>query len=292
MRLIARSLAIALALLLSYQGWLSSARPVGGHTLRGLHDMVFCDGNIIRAQRFLHERNDHSIVFVGTSLTTILEPYMRFYDDVACLGMPGMGAFDGLAVLERSQARPRLVMIEINMLQRGLNHELMEEAMHPRLFWLNRRVMASRHEYQPANLLVPRLEAAWRGAKVAPPPTLRPQPLPPDHQHFVAENRGRLDCLNTDVENALNNLPKLQEQLQRLGLPVGLYQLPEHGEINRSPFMKQLRDTISTRLKEPVWVPPIDDYCTSDGEHLCDEDASDCALHLLEYAHRRSTAGR
>lgn len=284
--MIKKSFATTVILLSLYQAWLWWAQPIGETTLRGRHNMIYVDGNIIRAQRFIHGRHDQPIVFVGTSLTATLEPYLSD-PDVACLGMPGMGAMDGLMVIEGSGAHPQLVMIEVNHLQRGPSEELHEEVMQPGLFWLHDRFSATLHEYQPANLLVPRLDAARRGERFLPRPVLAAHPLSAGHFHHPGDNRGRYDWLGLDVENSIERLPEVYQLAKRLNVPLGLYLLPEHRDVNRAPEIKRLCEAAEKCFQQPVVMCPDDQMCTSDGQHLAEEDASACAYTLLQYARKR-----
>lgn len=288
--MIKRSFATTVILLSLYQAWLWWAQPIGEHTLRGLHNMIFADGNIIRAQRYIHGRHDQPIVFVGTSLTATLEPYLSD-PDVACLGMPGMSAVDGLLVIERSGAHPQLVMIEVNLLHREPSKDLHDEVMQPGFFWLHQRFSATLHEYQPANLLVPRLDAARRGELLQPRPVLPAHPLTAGHIHQPSYTRGRYDMLQHDVERSIAKLPEVYQLAQRLKVPLGLYLLPEHRDINRAPALKQLCEAAEKCFQQPVVICPDDQMCTADGQHLAEEDASACAYLLLQYARKRVAAG-
>ena len=288
--MIQKSFATAGLLLVLYQVWLWWAQPIGEHTLRGLHNMIFADGNIIRAQRYIHGRHDQPIVFVGSSLTATLEPYLSD-PDTACLGMPGMSAMDGLLVIERSGAHPKLVMIEANLLQRNPSKDLLDEVMQPGFFWLHDHFSATLHEFQPANLLVPRLDAARRGERLQPRPVIAAHPLPEGHTHQQNDNKGRYDGLNIDVEDSIAHLPEVFRLAQRLRAPIGLYLLPEHQDVNRSPEMARLRQAVEDCFQLPVLVHPDQQMCTIDGQHLAEEDACACADFLLQYARKRVKDG-
>lgn len=287
--MIRKSFLTAFLLFAAYQVLLWVVQPVGNHTLRGLQGMIFADGNIIRAERYLYGTQQDSPVLLGSSLTQVLESSLP-EPDIFSLAMPGMGVYDGLAVLERARSHPRLVLVEINMLQREPNKELLAEILSPELSWLRRYCSAARQEYQPANLFVPRLEAATRGSWVKPPERFTAQPLASDHHHQPGSDHGRIDAVEEDVDDAIRLLPELEARLKRIGSPVAFYQLPEYPEVTRSPALRRLREEIEKRFGEPVYMFPDTDYCTSDGAHLIFGDAFACSYYLKEYVHRRCGA--
>lgn len=283
---ILKSVITCVALFLAYQTWIDWARPVGNHTLRGLHDMIFIDGNIIRAQRFLHGQHDQKIIFVGSSITQIMEPFLN-QPDVACLGLPGLGSSDGLDLIEHSGARPKLIMIEINLLQREPSPELLKEAMEPHLFWFHEKFSASRHEFQPANLIVPRIEAGLRKESLKGPQAKPARPLPPEHKHDEEGGTGRLDAIEPDVASAIERLPQVKLQIDRMGAAVAFYQLPEDPKVSHSSAMGRLRKEVETCFGQPVFFDAGQNYCVPDGMHMYEEDASAYAHLLLQYARQR-----
>lgn len=248
--------------------------------------MTTISGNLIRAQRYLHGARQQSIVFVGSSLTQVMEPYLN-QPDVACLGLPGMGPVDGLNLIAGGGARPKLVMIEINLIHRIPSQELAEEALQPHLFWLHDQFSATRHEFQPSNLFLPWLEGTSRQR----PASGLARPLPPGHRHQPSNDRNRADWVHDDVRIAFEQMPRILSSIERVQAPVGFYQLNEHPDITRAPALKKLRDLLSNHFHQEVLVELDEPYCTRDGAHMCEEDASAVAFKLLRQARARLARG-
>jgi hypothetical protein len=106
--------AILLSLyVLSFDSWRSVRKPA---TSPG-------DLQHQKVQRFL-SRDHVDVVIVGSSLSNKMRDELFRWSEVSNLALPGGSFLTGLEIVAQSNRRPRLVLAEINLLERELNTEL------------------------------------------------------------------------------------------------------------------------------------------------------------------------
>jgi hypothetical protein len=290
----AKSLVVAALLLLAYQSWLNWARPLGNQTL------TFGQSNMIRAQRYVHDFHDPKVMFCGSSLTYALEHFLIQRDprEVGCLALIALGALDGLEMVERTGARPTLLMLEMNHLNRKPDRAFLDELFRPGMVQLRGKFSALRHGYQPANLLIPWQERGFQPEEppqfgvAEPKDTACPAPSPVPARRPPQE-------VEEVSQAAIDMLPGLRlrtEKLRQLGVRVGFYEVPEHIDVTRSLAMQRLRDALKITFPEHQYGRLIRDpdtvyYTDRDGEHLNREDASAFAHFLLAQTRLRLAQG-
>jgi hypothetical protein len=278
--MIQKSILGALLLLIAYEANLRLWPPRGNQTL------TYSQGNLIRAQRQIYGAHSGKVMFLGSSLTVTLEPYLQ-RGNASCLALAGMGVRDGLRILEHMHSRPPLLMIEINRLQRQPNQEFLQSLLASPFFEMRGASRALRHEYQPANLFVPWLEQTFQLAprELDPDPSPRPRRRLPPQLNNLSRT---LEQHQREIEDGLRDLPGWSPSLQELrgqGVPIAFYEIPEVAAHTQSSAAEQLRQQLRGTFPSPLfgWVPldRSDSYYTYDGQHLCDDDAYAYARYLL-----------
>lgn len=279
--------AIVLAL---YQAWLNWLQPYGTNSI------TFCSGNLIRAQRFVFGFHDHKVLYCGSSLTWPMHEYLIQSDEkeVECMALVALGALDGVHMVEQTGATPKLMLLEINHLERQPDKLFQKDLFSPILYHARLRCTALRHGYQPANVLLTWKERDYKPDVRPEPQEARPRdpswpPAPP-----VAANRRPEEVVET-CDTIIKSLPALKQRLDKLrarGIAIGFYEAPEHPDVTNSEAMQNLRNAVRATFPESEYGPLLRDgkekYSVSaDGEHLDQNDACVFAYFLLEQARLR-----
>ena len=240
------------------------------------------DTNMMRAQNFL--RAHPQTVLVGSSLTFRLPPAL-LEPQVSNIGMVGGSSLTGLAIVDGSGQRPKLVLVESNLLERSLDqHTVGSQLRFPERF-LRDHLRVFRTGYDPSNLL-------WFGLT-----TLTHQVneefvvTPEAAKAFYAEQQ---KYKSRPPESAafhqrLKQAAALVASLEAKGIKVGFFELPIDKGLANSPA-----DTFIRREVTKAFPPGR--YCwldlgvqagahTLDGVHLTTEDARLVAGKILAQQH-------
>lgn len=276
--MILRSIAVAAILLALYQGWISWARPMPESAVN------FSLDSVILAQDFLHGRHDQPIVILGSSITFKLEPYMR-RPDIASLVFIGKGPSEGLTLLERCGAHPKVILVELNHIGRRPDEAFLEAVLTPELYWLQDLVPATTYCYQPANLLVPWIHSKIEGQEIHyKDETREAAPMRPGLQPPSSEGVGYRNSENMtgELKDFHAQLPVTVERIRKLGARPIAFEVPERQDVFNSPEFEDMRQSAAKEFGSPVWLDRSQRYYTQDGEHLEPDYASAYAYFLLK----------
>lgn len=285
-----KALIMAILLLLGYEAWLKWAQPFGGETL------TFSQGNFIRAQQFVHGFKNHKVLYCGSSLSWPMTAYLTQQDpkEVCCLGFVGFGARDGLEIVERSGARPGLIMLEMNHLERRPEKAFHKDLFNPLLHFARNHFSALRHGFQPATMLVVGHERGFKVDTAPNPQEARPRlPEDPIPEPVEAHREpAEVEKTSQEIVEALTDVRTQVERLESRGIVFGFYEVPEHPDVTASPALQRVRDALKEAFPEREYGALVRDpvtkyYICGDGEHLQQEDAGAFAYFLLEEARLR-----
>lgn len=279
--------------------------------------------NIIRAQKFMHDRRDLSAasVLLGSSLSQEmfkdrLDLVMRH--DLINLAFASRGPFEGLELLRRKGASPRRILIEMNTIPIVLDEEFIDSIHSPIWTPVRMRWRILRLENQPVGVFVPllyfRLQQLWLMAQPTPEPAQRAAPAPPvQQQQTVAvaqesepaivrtpdEERRYQKSLEIVIENAskamdlkhydaqLLELKSYIEYFSARGTEVILYEVPIDAQACPLLRPRTMRRYVSEQLGQAVRMIPLPDcntYSTRDGLHLVPESLARYQLYLIQQA--------
>ena len=241
------------------------------------------DTNMMRAQNFLRARPQ--TVLVGSSLTFRLPPAL-LEPQVSNIGMVGGSSLTGLAIVDGSGQRPRLVLVETNLLERPLDQPTIDSQLRFPERFLRDHLRVFRTGYDPANLL-------WFGLT-----TLTHQVnaefvvTPEAARAFLAEQRKYKSHPpdSATFHQRLNQAAALVASLEAKGIKVGFFELPIDKALANSPA-----DTFIRREVAKAFPPGR--YCwldlgvqagahTLDGVHLTTPDAAIVARKVLAQQHK------
>jgi hypothetical protein len=241
------------------------------------------DTNMMRAQNFLASAPD--TVLVGSSLTFRL-PTALLEPQVSNIGMVGGSSLTGLAIVDGSGQRPRLVLIESNLLERPLDSQAVSAQLRFPERFLRRHFRVFRTGYDPANLI-------WRGLTTLTRQTDVEPVLTPQAAHAFYLEQEKFKAHPPEARNFQHNLRQtaaLVASLEAKGIKVGFFELPIDPGLMNSPADTAIRRDVSNAF-------PPGRYCwlklelaggahTLDGVHLTAEDSASIARQIL--AQRKS----
>lgn len=275
------------AVLLVYNLLLFVLRPVA-HL-----DLDAGTENLIIAERYLYGPAPAAVV-VGSSMGRTLTEFLpaNFYN----LSFSGYSSVTGAEIVLRGALRPRIVVIETNVMDRSRNQAMVGQVFAEPHFSLHRYVPSLRYEYRPALLLVntehlhpdfslsafsaaalPALPAVDIGL---PPPSMREDDDPRlaaglatqmAHDAAVdAAERARIAAATRDMAAQVN-------ELRARGVCVLLLRLPIHPQADASPLERYQAEAVRAALPpgDYSWIEIKDEasYHTVDGIHMTDPSA-------------------
>ena len=223
------------------------------------------DTNMMRAQNFL--AGDPETVLVGSSLTFRL-PTALLEPQVSNIGMVGGSSLTGLAIVDGSGQRPRLVLVETNLLERPLDSTAVQAQLRFPERFLRRHLRVFRTGYDPANLL-------WRGLtylthQMDVEPVLTPEAARAFYQEQQLFKAQPPEAMG--FQRNLKQTAALVASLQAKGIRVGFFEMPIDPGLMNSPADRMIR-------RETMAAFPPGRYCwlhlgvpggahTVDGVHL------------------------
>lgn len=291
MKLLIRSLLVALAFLGAYSGWLR-VWPGAVAVPQGLNQ-----DNLIKMQEYAYRRAGHcATVIVGSSLAAKLRPQV-LPPDVCNLALRGLSVFEGFELMRRAGHAPQLILLETNVLERTPNPSTVDELFSPALYPLRRWYPGLQARHQPLNealagglAVLARLRpAAARqfqdklgvspgGPGVAPPaedsaayPFLSPTAVAAAHADYSRPPQ------QPGFGQNLALLRRYVGYFRARGSRVVLFEMPVDAGVCQSAKMRAIRqqlaaDAVVGGLAQ-LPRPDCAAYRTTDGEHLTDPSA-------------------
>lgn len=274
-----KALLIAAALLLGYEGLLA----VCPDSMRAVAESQWHD-NRIRAQRYLYEQRQADTVVVGSSLARRLDEHLG-KADIVNLSFGGRSPLDGLRLIARSGAAPRLVLVEVNHLDRGADEDFLGSLLSPGRRYLREHLRALRTYYRPLSVAAALMRngfaesferlrdgarhSAGRGPMTSAagiPHALFAQLLQRQiRAHREKPTPRRLERLVGQLEDVFGTL-------RARGSTIVLFEMPTHPRLCVSRHLRALRRTLERRLGDYVsryaQAPDCTAFATTDAHHL------------------------
>jgi hypothetical protein len=228
--------------------------------------------NATVAERYVLAPENKQTVIVGSSVAKGLPPEGFRPADVATLFIPGSGAMTGLEIILRSAARPRVVLVEVDFADRGVDEDLISQVFDPAALTLRKAVPIFQGENNLLNLL----------AKASIPHriTIADRPSMTVAQ-WRKQIRSRIDYYVSGFSNPYepdqNVLTRLQAQVKELeahGTRGVFFFDPLDRDIAAAPQISKWRRAVQSAFPDHQFIA-----------------AADSALHLLDGIHFFRYAG-
>ena len=235
---------------------------------------------------------DKNIAWVGSSLTAALSERYFTIPGSYNLGLSGGNPVTALEVLLRLPSLPKVVIIETNILDRPVDHTLVDR---PWEFFSVPMVGIFANFYRPLHLIPAAI--FYRPAKIRRIAESRRQSLLAESSSYrglpetAQQEVRRLDTrpVNKALEESnAAEINRIKASLQGRGVRVYFVHLPYAPEFQRHPYSTRAQALISgsDHYKCDVCIDlsaalPMDDLGWSDGQHL-DERSSIIAIDAIE----------
>lgn len=266
------------------------------HMQRGTIGTTQWDRNIISLQTYLYEPAPE-VVVVGSSLGTRLSELPAGWSNLA---LAGGSAMTGLETVRRASGSPRLVLVELNFIDRGVDEATLGGLFMPVAHQLRDTSPAFRHESRPSAVasrvmtdLYWRIE--WRlnralGGDGVTSESAKPQAArltEARRASMVAEQLAKYEAPvdGAGVAGRVTELRQVIDQLAERGVAVALFEMPEDATLYDAPAKAAWRAALAEALPRDRyhWVDAVrwSDYHTTDGLHLAGEQAQRYTRHLV-----------
>ncbi len=242
--------------------------------------------NAIRAERFVYAEKQVPVLVVGSSLAARLAGG-SLGAKIHNMSFSGGSALTGLGIVHRAQARPSLVLIESNVLDRFGDEEFIARLYHPFFYPVKRHIRALRSEYQPINLFTTAMSSLYksRTGLLDAPQTVDPKALKSNIQiHQTKEDAFELK--SAFLKN-VDDLKAIIDDLTGQGVRVAFFELPTNQVLASGHRSRSMRTHLKKIFPENRfdWIDfdaIREDIRTTDGIHLVREDAHRAATILRQ----------
>lgn len=243
--------------------------------------------NLVKAQDYLSETRPIHVVIVGSSLAARLENSLG--EDACNLALAGGSSATGLELVCRKTLKPRIVLIETNLITKNADASVLDNAFRPVFSQLRVVFPAFRERFQPANFLAGKVGEKIVGlgtrsleslanrkdkAKVGASDVLFQQLLQKQRAEYGAAPG------TAELEEACARLERYVNRLADDHVQVALLELPVHRELMTLPRFRAIRQTLEAKFPPDRfrWIeaPASFEIETSDALHL----NADCARAL------------
>lgn len=240
--------------------------------------------NIIKAQKYIYGfPGSHDYVIVGSSLSTrLVKDSLPGYFD---LSFGGLSIFDGLQIIQKVAEKPKVVFIEMNILQRDTTEAFLSSLFNPVNYFLKKHFMALRHDRQPVSYLVTRLVKFIQSFRnfIIPKESFNntiqaTQVNPVVYQKMldskVRELSQKIDQTLLDIQ--INKLKGYVDNLKVQDIRIIFYEIPVNHQLENLGIPVSIRQTFYNTFPASIYsyidLPDVQ-FVTSDGMHLLRNEA-------------------
>lgn len=240
----------------------------------------YCIEKFLRDSK--EDQSRYEIVLVGSSLSSRLD-FTEVSKSVYNLSFNGGSALTGLSVIAHSATKPRLVLVEINVPERGVDQDLIAKSS-----GLLPQLSAIFHvENMPINLATSYLYSFVYSLHRGKPAKEANEPV--RRKGIAAQSDSHKIPLPASVLNSnMAEFGRLVRAIESNGARVVFFEMPIHPDLESSPREVQVRNSFKctfpnsqllgfTQLAAGLAVK------TTDGMHLSDEEARVVVENLKGY---------
>lgn len=260
-------------LLVGYNIWLHfKPIPVGNQVYS-----YWVKENHVKAQKYLHEAFTPKIVLTGSSLSSVLTPWLP--DSIYDFSMVGGSWLTGIEIINRTQKLPNVLGIEINYLLRSEDTYITQDAIESD--WKNvRQLLPSFYAFnQPMDILTTSWQKNQMREKIHYPNSSKAI-YQLKSKEKLTEFQERPDSILS--MEMVDYLKQITSNLNQRGCKVFLYLMPMDTALLQSPKTRAILSYIE-KLELPIILPSYHfQWRTTDAEHLSPEHALLYTQYLIK----------
>ena len=251
--------------------------------------------NVIKAQEYLWANPPKMGAIVGSSLAARLAP-TTLETDFDNLSFSADGPLTGLEIIRRKAIRPRLVLIETNMLLRERNENVIDCAFRPVLSDLRPLALGLRERYQPANFIAGAVGAKlvdwslgagrhiYPRSHVGAPSSTDKTKVIRDKVMTCAKAENEIIPERAQIERQIDRMKRCVADLEERGARCAFVEMPIDASLAELAQPSLIRSRMLEAFPESkyIWVRPEKNrqYVTLDGMHLPVAEADAYALRI------------
>ncbi len=270
---------------------------VSGGVIPAADGASLIQSNIVKAQSYVYENNaDLKMVMVGSSLAANLAA-KDIGDGVKSIALGGGASQTGLEIVEKSERKPPIVLVEINdTISRKVDADLIDSLYDVMFYWLRQYLPMLREEYRPVSVFISSLknrsnqdqkltreefdklevrntapELCEKGIKMT--LDIQSQPL------LITD----IAIIKKEAEYIKHQMAKIQKDAK---VRFVLFDIPQESRVNATLRRKQVRELMQSLFPPQnfEWLPPPPprEWRTNDGIHLIRTDAQDFAYFVRD----------
>ncbi len=252
--------------------------------------------NYVSAEQFFFSsRNRYDLIITGSSMSQRLS-LDSFPENSYNLSFSGKSAFTGLELIKKKGDRPKIILIEMNILDLSIDDKFVNNLSRPLLYHLKKVFPALLESNQPFSILGSaciKMEYMIRNSGS--------KGIPEKIDSFKNETRRgndtkfliHKDLLSTYSENVdslkvIKNIEILNDFIDyynSFNTKLVLFYMPVNPDIFTSVRMESQKRLLKRYLKDNhvYWIPPdpMRQYFPGDGEHLDAKEAELFSKYLL-----------
>lgn len=233
------------------------------------------DANRIQAEGFLFMPSTPEAVILGSSLTARL-PHEQLLPEIYNLAMRGKSALTGLEILAKSEHKPKVVFIETNTIDIGVDLDMIDSLFSPMSKSLKYIFPSLRTRFAPVNIFNSALIELNSLAKTKKNKTEKIN-FNVDQKVFLQLLRIKQDSMAKlpETKSLATNISKIKEFTEILkqgGSQIIFVEMPIHSTLINSKRQEAIRTAMqeSFPIDQYHWLifPPDEQFKTTDGIHL------------------------
>lgn len=194
----------AIAIFLLYNGFLLLTDRIIDRKLLAPSNLF--QTNVIAGQSYIYDKRDSDVVIVGSSLANRLA-VLGLPEKCFNLSLIGYSPRDGLEIIKRSGARPKVILIETNIIDRERTAVFTDALFLPWMYTLKRYLPALREENQPVNIIRAAGTQALRQLK---------------HYYRRLAKKPEAGISQSEVIALDNDTPEMRRRIMDLELPINI----------------------------------------------------------------------
>ncbi len=237
--------------------------------------------NLVSAEEYLYENGQqaHTLI-LGSSMSSrlVMDSLPKgFYN----LSMSGLSIHDGLQLLEKAKHKPRVVMIEMNIVLREANQSFDADVLHPILYHIRQYIPLIRKKYQPLGVL----KALYRD-QMSVSQDYALFTLPKEVYDREVKRLIREFSSTEQISKIKPRFLALKQAVQRLrasGVQIIFFEMPFHQDATQLKIPRLIRSNFSLLFPSHEYMyvnRPSEIYQTTDGVHLAGSEARRYTCYL------------
>lgn len=242
--------------------------------------------NQIKAEKYLYNGQHEPAVVVGSSLAAHLDKIPGTYN----LSLSGMSPLDGLALVISQKHPLRMVLVEMNFIDRKEDLDFTNHITNPVLMPAKRFLLPLRADKQPLAVVDEQFQLVLGqlSYRFAGPADGSPSEQISFFDQMIVKQRKRYaqPPVATLLQQQLDKLHQMVTLLEQRNVRVIFYEMPVDQRLCNTPRAKAIRGAFQRRFPPSaysyVYPPTCAGYHTTDGLHLDGPSATKYTQYLQQ----------